>query len=165
MRDRDPDRGQVTLLILVYSVICFALASVVAGASAVHLGRHRLLAVADAAALDAADALDKPSFYSGRGTGGDGATNPIAGPGADRPVVVLSDQSVRQSVRRYLIDAGAPERLHQLAIAEPTGTPDGATAEVTLVAVVRLPVLSPVLAAWWEGVPIRVTSRARAMSP
>lgn len=168
LRREDGDGGQVTLLILVYALICFALATVVAGASAVHLGRHRLLAVADAAALDAADALDRPSFYAGTAgadPGADAGRGAAEAQTADRPVVVLSDESVRRSVQRYLAEARAPDRFYRLAIAEPTGTPDRATAEVTLVAVVRLPVFSSVLAPWSDGVPIRVTSRARAFSP
>jgi hypothetical protein len=156
-RQREPghdDSGQVLLLVVVYSLIAFSLVTVVVGVSAVHLGRHRLLAVADAAALDAADALDRPGFY---GAGGE-----PAGPGTGDLVVRLSDASVRDSVQRYLLDAGAGQRLGALAVAEPTGTPDGTTAEVTLTAVIRLPLVSTVLAAWSDGVRIQVTSHARA---
>lgn len=156
-RGGDPDSGQVTLLVLVYALIAFALVSVVAGVSAVHLGRHRLLAVADAAALDAADALDRQLYYTGERAAG--------GPGEAPSAIVLTDASVRSSVRDYLRSSGAGERLHRLRVAEPTGTPDGVTAEVTLVAVVRLPMVSAVLAPWSGGVPVRVTSRARAQPP
>ncbi len=148
------DGGQITLLVLVYALIAFALVTVVVGVSAVHLGRHRLLAVADAAALDAADALDRQAFYAG--TGGGRPVDPRA------PVIVLTDASVRGSVQEYLRTSGAGQRLDGLAVGEPTGTPDGSTAEVTLVAVVRLPLLSTVLAGWSDGVAVRVTARARA---
>lgn len=153
--DRRPEEGQVVLLVLVYALIALALVSVVAGVSAVHLARHRLLAVADAAALDAADALDREAFY--------GAGDPHRGNAGNRAggVVPLSDGTVRDSVRRYLTESGAAQRFHEAAVAEPTGTPDGVTAEVTLVAVVRVPMLTTVLAPWADGITIRVTARAR----
>jgi hypothetical protein len=142
----------VALLVIIYALIAFCLVTVVVGICAVHLARHRLLAVADAAALDAADALDRPGFY---GAGG----HP---PGPEDRVVWLSDTSVRDSVRDYLEGTDLQSRFADLEIAEPTGTPDGSTAEVTLAAVVRLPLVSAVLAPWSEGIRITVTSRARA---
>jgi hypothetical protein len=142
------------LLVVVYTLISFSLVTVVVSASAVHLARHRLLSVADAAALDAADALDRPGFY--------GSADRPAGPGTGDRVVPLSDASVRDSVRAYLADSGAAGRFTGLAVAGPTGTPDGSTAEVTLTAVVRLPMVGAVLAPWTDGVPIRVTAHARA---
>jgi hypothetical protein len=142
------------LLIVVYALIAFSLVTVVVGASTVHLGRHRLLAVADAAALDAADALDLPGFY---GAGGQPVDR-----GAGEWVVRLSDASVQDSVRSYLVDADAGQRFAGLVVTDPTGTPDGVTAEVTLTAVIRLPLVGAVLAPWSDGVRIRVTARARA---
>jgi uncharacterized membrane protein len=152
-RRRRDDRGQVTLLIIVYALIALAVVTVTVGVSAVQLGRHRLLAVADAAALDAADALDRPAFYRSAET---------AAVPADGPAVRLSDASVRDSVRRYLGEIEAPQRFRALTLAEPTGTPDGSTAEVTLAAVVPLPMVGTVLAPWADGIPIRVTARARS---
>jgi hypothetical protein len=143
-------------LIIIYTLIAFSLVTVVVGASAVHLGRHRLLSVADAAALDAADALDRPGFY--------GAAGQPAGPGAGERVVPLSDASVRESVHRYLRDVGSEQRLPGLAATDPTGSPDGSTAEVTLTAVIPLPLVGAVLAPWSDGVPIRVTAHARALT-
>lgn len=148
---RHGDQGQVLLLILVYGLIALALVGVVSSASAVHLARHRLLALADAAALDAADALDRERFYAGG-----------LGP-APAPAVPLTDASVRGSVGRYLARADPGNRFHDLAIAAPTGTPDSRTAEVTLTAVVRLPFLTSVTARWSSGVRITVTARARAV--
>ena len=138
------------MLILVYTLIAFSLVTVVTGASAVHLGRHRLLAMADAAALDAADALDRPTFY--------GAGGRAAGPGEGSRPVRLSDASVHESVSRYLTEAEVAQRFDRLAVIEPTGSSDGSTADVTLTAAVRLPLVGAVLAAWTDGVPIRVTS-------
>lgn len=147
------------LLILIYVVISLGLVAVVVSASAVHLGRHRLLAVADAAALDAADALDRPGFYR--------AGSPQAGPGTGELVVRLTDESVRDSVATYVATSragsGTGDRVARLAVAEPTGTPDGVTAEVTLTTVVRLPLAGTVLAAWSDGVPVTATARARTI--
>lgn len=135
------------LLALVFGLIGIALVTVVVSASAVHLERKQLLAVADAAALDAADALDEAGYYSG-------ATGAQADGG-----VPLTDASVRASVQDFL--AGSGPRFDSLAVGAPTGTPDGQTAEVTLLAVARLPLVSSVLAPWADGVPLRVTARAR----
>ncbi len=135
------------LLLLVYALIGVVLVTVVASASAVHLQRKRLLALADAAALDAADALDDRAFYAPSGVApGDG--------------VPISDASVRRSVQTYLVARG-PAGLNQVTIAQPTGTPDGATAEVTLASVADVPLVSVVLAGWGGGIPLRATSRAR----
>lgn len=147
-RLRRDDGGQVLLLILVYALIAVVLVTVVASASAVHLERKRLLAVADAAALDAADALDADTFYR-KGTS----------PGAGVP---LTDASVRLSVEEYAELVGAAQRFERFAISPATGTPDGQTAQVTLSALARPPLLSSVISAFSDGVPLQVTSRARA---
>lgn len=139
--------GQVLLLILVYTLITVTLVTVVASASAVHLERKRLLALADAAALDAADAVDLGAFFA------DGAS-----PGGGVP---LTDASVRASVEEYVELAGAPGRFDGFAVAASTGTPDGRTAEVTLVATAEPPLLSIVIAAFSDGIPLVVTGRAR----
>lgn len=141
------DDGQVLLLLLVYALIGVVLITVVASASAVHLQRKRLLALADAAALDAADALDDRAFYAPGGVApGDG--------------VPITDASVRASVQTYLVARG-PTGLGQVAVADPTGTPDGATAEVTLAGVAQVPLVSVVLEGWGGGIPLRATARAR----
>lgn len=136
------------LLVLVYCLICVSLVAVIASASAVHLERKRLLALADAAALDAADALDVARFYR------DGAS-----PGLGVP---LTDASVRASVEEYIELTGARQRFVDFAVAGSTGTSDGRTAHVVLVARARPPLIAPAVRAFADGVPLRVGSTARA---
>lgn len=145
---RDPDdAGQVLLLILVYALIAVALTTVVASASAVHLERKRLLALADATALDAADQLDERLFYT-RG----------ASPGAGLP---LTDASVRASADAYVRLSGARTRFRDFAVHPATGTTDGRTASVTLVARAEPPLLSSVISAFADGIPLQVNAQAR----
>jgi uncharacterized membrane protein len=145
--DEGADDGQILLLVLGYCLICLVLVLVVVSASAVHLERKRLLSVADAAALDAADSFDAGVFYT-EGTA----------PGRGVPV---SDASVRASVDDYVESRGASGDFSAFGVASPTGTPDGQTAEVTLVAVAIPPLVTSVIEDYAGGIPLRVTARAR----
>jgi hypothetical protein len=150
-RRRD-DSGQTTLLILIYSLIVLAVAFTGVSVTAVHLTRHRLAALADGAALDAADALDQQRFYAVVGG---------AGPAPDR-VVSLSQQSVRSSVTAYLSASPLAERIGDVRVSEPTTSPDGSTAEVTLTTSVKLPLLSGLGIGPSGGITVTATGRARA---
>jgi hypothetical protein len=153
-RSRRPgqaDEGQTTLLLLGYTLIALSLILTAASATSVHLARHRLLALADAAALDAADAVDRYRFYAELGG---------AGPGPDE-VVALTTDSVRSSVSAYLSTDPAVPGLGDVTVVEPTGSPDGFTAQVTLSTRARLPFLAAVLGDRAQ-VPVTVTARARA---
>ncbi|MEE6274647.1 pilus assembly protein TadG-related protein [Georgenia wangjunii] len=140
--------GQITLLALGFAVLALALVLVVVSASAVHIERKRLLALADAAVADAADAVDVGAYYGG------GA--------AAAPGVPLTDASVRAAVDDHLARSPMAGRFAGLAVVDPTGSPDGRRAEVTLVALARPPLVPWVLAPWSDGIALRVSSTARA---
>ncbi|EYR63256.1 hypothetical protein N866_01730 [Actinotalea ferrariae CF5-4] len=154
-RRHGADDGQVMLLSLCYAVIALLLVTVVVSASGVHLERKRLLAVADQAALAAADSLSEDAYY-GRGSGPEAPGRTAA----DDGLVVLTEASVRAAVVEHLEESPGAARLTGLTVLS-TST-DGRTAEVTLGAVARPPLVSWVTAAWSDGIALRATSRARA---
>ena len=139
------DDGQVTLLVLVYLLISLSFVAVVVDATAVHLARTQLLDAADAAALDAADALDAAVVYSG-------------GVGPDLP---LTTDAVRDQAATYLTAYDPPSRLSRIALGPGTGTSDGTSATVELQGVVRLPIAAAAVAAFGGGIRLTVTSTAR----
>jgi len=142
------DDGQILVLTLGYVVIALLLVTVVASATAVHLERKRLLALADLVALESADALAEHGYFPSG-----------AGNGAGLP---LSDASVRVAVEDYLRDnPGAAAGLDDLTVLSAT-TPDGRSAEVRLGAVARPAVVSWVLAPWTDGIALQAESVARA---
>ena len=73
-------------------------------------------------------------------------------------MVIRNHGSVTEPPSDALVLFGA---TGDLAYKQTTGTTDGETAEVTLVAVARLPLLSSVLGDYADGVSLRVTARAR----
>ncbi|GAA4357885.1 pilus assembly protein TadG-related protein [Angustibacter luteus] len=146
------DSGQLSLLILGYLVVALALVVVVVDATAVHLARTQLLDAADAAALDAADAVDEGGVYGGSGVGG--------GEGGDQ--IRLTDAAVRRQVRDYLAGYPPPRRLTELTVARGTGATDGASATVVLTGDVRLPIGGWVVAGLSDGISVTVRSTATA---
>jgi hypothetical protein len=125
---------------------------VVASASAVHIERKRLLALADGAAADAADAIDVAAYYA------------AAGSPEEATRVPLSDASVEAAVQEYLraVPSALVGEFDALRVGEPTGTPDGTRAQVTLTATARPPLVPWVLLPWSDGIALRVTSTAQA---
>jgi hypothetical protein len=139
------DDGQVLLLAIAYAVLALLLVTTVASATAVHLERKRLVALADQTALAAADALDREAYYARR---------------TDGPLVQLTDASVRAAAEVHLAASPGAARLSGLRLV--TARTDGRTAEVTLVAVARPAVMTWVTAPWSDGIGLQATARARA---
>jgi len=101
--------------------------------------------MADAAALDAATRIDAAAYYaSGSGE------------------VEVSDATVRAAVGQYVASHRVALGLERARMGEPTGSPDGRTARVTLVTVADIPLVPWFLEEMGAGVPLRVTTTARA---
>lgn len=139
------ERGQVMILTLGLAMVVLALIFVVASVSAVQIERKQLLAMADAAALDAATRIDAAAYYAS-GSG----------------VVEVSDATVRAAVGQYVASHRVALGLERARMGEPTGSPDGRTARVTLVTVADIPLVPWFLEEMGAGVPLRVTTTARA---
>ncbi|NCT91580.1 hypothetical protein GXB85_11540 [Cellulomonas sp. APG4] len=133
------------ILSLLYVVLALLLVTAVASATSIHLERKALLALADGAALAAATALDEEAYY--------------ARTGGEEPLM-LTDASVAAAVERH-VAATAADDLEGLAITRAVAI-DGRTAEVTLAAVARPPLITWVTAPWSDGIRLEVTTRARA---
>ncbi len=143
---RRPDEdGTISLLILGLCVIGLVLILGGITVTSAQLTRMRLLDVADAAALDAADNITDGVYSSGIGD-----------------AVPLSSASVVESVSNYLGSRALPDRMRSWSLASGTGSPDGTTAVVVLTGTAELPVLTPVLDAVGSSVTITVESHARA---
>lgn len=137
------------LLSIFYGLLALALVLVVVAVSAIYLERKRLLALADAVAADAADAVDDDIYFG-----------PDRG---EEPELPLTDASVHQQVQDYLAEAPAGVvDFESLTVGQPTGSPDGTTAQVTLAAVVRPPVVTWAISPWQDGFTVTVTASAQA---
>lgn len=167
---RRGDDGQVMLLTLVYTLISFSLIVVAVDATAVHLARTQLWDAADAAALDAADAIDVWLTYgspavqpeeglpsAAEGSGADAGVRPSPG-----DVLVLTDATVRARVADYLTTYEMPSRLTDVRMGAAIGSPDGRGSQVELTGLVHLPIGGAVVAAWSDGISITVLSHAQA---
>lgn len=142
----DPEGGQISILLIGMLSVALTVVLAVVGVTSVQLSRIHLLDAADAAALDASDALVAERAYgSGIGSG-----------------VPLSDDSVREAAAAHLASRPLPGRVSAWALAPGTGSPDGRTAVVVLSGRAQIPVVSSVLGAFGAGVSITVTSTARS---
>jgi hypothetical protein len=140
------ERGQISLLILGFTVIALMLIIGAVDVTAVQLARTRMLDAADSAALDASDALDNGSAY-GKGLGS---------------AVEISTDSVRRSAARYLVVQPRPHGISSWALVDGTGSPDGQTAVIRLRGTAEIPIAAKVVAAFGGSVDIIVESRARS---
>ena len=152
---RNDDGGQITLLLIGYAVVAMVLVIVGVDASAVFLARRALSSAADAAALDAAQAVDRTAVYSGS-IGGCGDPLPIDDVVArTRALAVVADDSddLRRTFRvlddaDVTVDAGtvtvrltgrAKVPFSALLTALAPGHDDGAV-EISVTAHARSPV-------------------------
>jgi len=145
-QDERPDRGQISLLILGFTIIALMLIIGAVDMTSVQLARARLFDVADGAALDASDALDNGSAYEG----------------GLKSVIPITDGSVRQSATAYLAVEPRPHGISSWILADGTGSPDGQTAVIRLRGTAEIPIAASVLAAFGGSVRITVESRARS---
>jgi uncharacterized membrane protein len=143
---RGRDRGQISVLILGLFVIVVVLILGAVDVTAAQLARMRLLDTADAAALDAADAIDERAAYA------EGVPDRL----------VLSDASVVAAAAAHLRRTPLPSGVTDWRLVPRTGSPDGSTAVVTLQGRATLPMSGWVLERLGGGVTITVTSSARA---
>jgi hypothetical protein len=147
--DSAPDRrerGQISLLILGFTVIALMLIVGAVDVTAVQLARTRMLDAADSAALDASDALDNGAAY-GKGLGSS---------------IEVSTDSVRRSAAQYLLVQPRPHGISSWTLVDGTGSPDGQTAVIRLKGTAVIPIAARVVAAFGGSVDITVESRARS---
>jgi len=141
-----PEQGQISLLILGFTIIALMLIIGGVDVTAVQLSRARLLDTADSAALDASDALDSGSAYQA----------------GLQSAVPVTDGSVRRSAAEYLAAQPRPHGISGWVLTDGTGSPDGQTAVIRLRGTVDIPIAASVLAAFGGSVNITVESRARS---
>ncbi|WP_392544936.1 pilus assembly protein TadG-related protein [Oryzobacter telluris] len=143
-RQRD-ERGSVSVLILGLTMIAAVLIAGTIAVTSAHLSRMRLLDVADGAALSAANALDASAYREGVGQS-----------------VPVSNASVREEAARYVGSRPRPGSITAWRLGPETGSPDGATAVVTLTGEAQLPLVGGVLRSLGVSITISVRSEARA---
>ena len=145
MTPRQDEDGSISLYLLGLAVVAMVLVAGTVAVTSAHLSRMRLLDVADAAALDAADALDSSAYQQGVGAS-----------------VPLSTASVRERAAAYVGAVERPPGVVAWRLGPATGTPDGRTAVVALTGEAELPMVGGVLHDLGVSISISVTSRARA---
>ncbi|MEP7160271.1 MAG: pilus assembly protein TadG-related protein [Dermatophilaceae bacterium] len=146
---RDPGvAGQITVFILGACVLALTLVVAVVNVTAVQLARVRLYDVADAAALDAADEAREVDIYGGgvRGT------------------LPLTDDAVRASAERSLVQVARPEAISSWRLERAGVGAQAGTAVVVLTGDVVLPLGGGLLAAAAGPVTLTVTSSARSLT-
>lgn len=139
------DAGQVTLLVLGFTLVSAMLIVGTVAVTSVQLSRMRLLDAADGAALDAADSLDASAYQRGLGQ-----------------AVPVSDDTVRATAESYLAERPLPVGMIAWQVDPGTGSPDGQTAVVRLVGEADLPMVGGVLRRMGGSVTLTVQSQARS---
>jgi Putative Flp pilus-assembly TadE/G-like len=142
--DRSTDSGQITLLVIGFTLVLAVLIAVVVTTSRVFLYQRALSTATDGAAIFAANQLDEAAFYAG----GAGEHLPISAAGA------------RRAVAEYVTRSRLAERFDGFGYA--VGT-DGRVVTVTFTARVELPLVGAVTDRYHNGV--TVTTVALAIAP
>jgi len=140
------DGGQISVLILGLFGIVLVLLLGGIDVTAAQIARTRLLDAADAAALDAADALDEPGAY------GNGLASSVP----------VSNATVQDAAASNLATRPRPSGISSWTTAPGTGTTDGQTAVVIVQGVADLPMAGGLLSSLGGFVTITVEARARA---
>jgi len=140
------DGGQISVLILGLFGIVLVLLLGGIDVTAAQIARTRLLDAADAAALDAADALDEPGAY------GNGLASSVP----------VSNATVQEGAASNLATRPRPSGISSWTTALGTGTTDGQTAVVIVQGVADLPMAGGLLSSLGGSVTITVEARARA---
>lgn len=138
------ESGQITLLVIGFTLILAVLITVVVTASRVFLYQRALSTATDGAAIFAANQLDEAAFYAG----GAGAHLPISAEGA------------RRAVADYVTRTGLAERFDGFGYQ--VGT-DGRVVSVTFIARVGLPLVGAVTDRYRHG--LTITTTALAIAP
>lgn len=141
-----PESGQISILLVGMLAVALTIVLAIVGVTSVQLSRIHLLDAADAAALDASDALARERAYAEGIRGG----------------VPLTDTTVQEAATAYLSSRPPPGRVSAWTVGPGTGSPDGRSAVVVLTGRAQIPVVSPVLDAFGGQVSITVTSSARS---
>lgn len=135
------EEGSITPLLIGLCVILILIATVIVNITSVYIEHKRLQSLADQMSSAAAQQVT--------GLSNDG----------EKPAVQLTDSSVQACVTQTLQTSGASADFTQLTVAAPTGASNQNTAQVSLSAYARLPMLSLIMP---DGVPISATSSARS---
>lgn len=144
--DRRPteDRGQITLLVIGFTLVLAVLITVVVTASRVFLYQRTLATATDGAAIFAANQLDEARFYA-------------AGAGEYLPI---SAEGARRAVADYVDRTGLAERFDRFGYEVET---DGRVVTVTFTATIALPLVGSVTDRYEGG--ITITTVALAIAP
>ena len=143
MRSRSRgERGSTLPLIAGALGLAIAVSVAVSSATSLMIERHRLVALAEAAALHGANSFD-PALLR---------------PGPGELIVPLQSSRVRQSVGQFL--GSLPEENHYQLRLVAADTPDGRAARVVLQSTWQAPLVSQWLPA---SLPIRAEAQSRAV--
>lgn len=139
------EEGGITIMIIGLCMIALTLILGIITVTSAQLARMRLLDAADAAALDAADALAERAYSEGIGA-----------------AVPLTGQTVWLAAQANLAARPMADRMQSWYVDGGTGTPDGETAVVVVTGTAQLPILTRVVEAFGGTITLTVEARARA---